>query len=416
MLWLLPAAVVVFAWGSARAPVPRAPSLPGCLQQQNGKVCFGPAQIRQAYDVDPLLRRGFTGEGRTIAIIVSFGSPTIRADLHAFDRAFSLPDPHLDIRSPLGPSAGIHAGWAGEASLDVEWAHVMAPGAHILLLTSPVDETEGVQGLPEFLKLERYATRHGADVISQSWAATENTLLDARGRQLVSRFHRFYATATAKGITIVGASGDDGAAGLDLTLKHFFPGRAVQYPSSDSLVLAVGGTFLSLGAHKQKETAWDRSGGGFSTLFAEPAYQQTLLQAAQQLLNGRRGLPDVALNAAKESPIAIYRNGRWALVFGTSAAVPQWAGLIALADSIAGRDLGAIQPALYRIASSPRYHADLHDITGGAILDPPGSHYSGGPLHAASGWDPATGLGTPDAAALLPDLARQPATRARGSM
>lgn len=406
-LWSAPAvALVMLAGSAAKAEQPRAPTPPSCLKRLDNNPCLGPSQIRKAYEVDPLLSRGITGKGRTIAIIVSFGSPTIRADLHAFDQAFSLPDPQLDIRAPLGTSHTPQTGWEGETTLDVEWAHVMAPGARILLLTSPVDETEGVQGVPQFLALERYAVQHHADVISQSWAATEDTLLDKRGRALVGQFQRFYADATKKGVSFVGASGDDGAAGLDRSLKHVFPYRVVQWPASDPNVLAVGGTQLTIDPAWKDEIAWSRSGGGFSKLYSEPSYQRGLPAATQHLLAGRRGVPDVALSAAKESRVLLYLHGRWAAAGGTSAGTPQWAGLIALADSAAGHDLGSIHTALYQLARSARYHTDLHDITVGSILDPPGTDPKQEPLHAGPGWDPATGLGTPRASSLIPDLVR----------
>jgi subtilase family serine protease len=363
--------------------------------------------VRQAYNLDPLLKSGITGRGRTIAIVDSFGSPTVRSDLHTFDRAFALPDPQLDVVAPLGTSHPERTGWEAETSLDVEWAHVMAPEARILLLTSPVDETEGLQGLPQFLTLERYAVQHHADVISQSWAATEDTLLDRKGRAMVAQYHNLYTAASKQGVTVVGATGDDGAAGLDLSLKHLFPYRVVQWPASDPLVLAVGGTQIVLNGKQRQETAWWGSGGGFSKLYAEPSYQRDLPAATQRLLHGRRGLPDVAINAAVESPVLIYVAGRWGLASGTSVATPEWAGLVALADSAAGHDLGSINAALYRLAGSSRYRADLYDVTKGSILDPPPKRLWSGSLHAGPGWDPATGLGTPNAASLFPDLIRE---------
>jgi subtilase family serine protease len=268
-----------------------------------------------------------------------------------------------------------------------------------------------VQGLPEFLRLERYALRHHlVDVFSQSWAATEDTLFDARGRAMVAQFHRFYADAAAQGVTVVTASGDDGAAGPELSLTHMFPYPVVGYPASDPLVLAVGGTRLEVDrdGRVHGETAWTGSGGGVSKLFPEPAYQRGLPAVTQRLLRGHRGLPDVAYNSAPQSPILVYERGRWMLVAGTSAAAPQWAGLVALADSLAGHDLGAINAALYRLAASPRDRADLHDITTGGIVGPKrdGSGPGGIVFRAGPGWDAATGLGSPRAARLIPDLAR----------
>ena len=143
--------------------------------------------------------------GQTIVIIDSYGSPTIAADLAAFDAGYGLPGPpSFKVLAPLGTvpfDPGTYPdqySWAAETTLDVEWAHAMAPGAAIVLLTSPVDETEGVQGLPEFLALEKYALDHHlGKIISQSWAATENTLFadtaGPQGPQVIADFSAFYA-------------------------------------------------------------------------------------------------------------------------------------------------------------------------------------------------------------------------------
>jgi len=146
--------------------------------------CYGPQQMWNAYDLLPVLKAGDTGKGETIAIIDSFGSPTIANDLKSFDQGYGIPDPpSFKVIAPFGtlnynPSTPDMSGWATETSLDVEWAHAMAPGANILLFTSPVDETQGIQGLPEFLFLEQLAVNvYHANIISQSWATTENNLL-----------------------------------------------------------------------------------------------------------------------------------------------------------------------------------------------------------------------------------------------
>jgi len=381
------------------------PSLLECLARIH-RPCLAPAQIRAAYGIDTLARRGITGKGRTIAIVVSFGSPTLRADLHTFDAAFGLPDPHLQILAPLGMRRPPDAGWVGETTLDVEWAHAVAPGARIVVLESPVDETEGVQGLPEFLTLERDVLQHHlADVISQSWDATENTLFDAAGRAIVARLHALYVDAARQGVTVLAASGDDGTTGPDLSVKNMYPYPVAQYPASDPYVLAVGGTRLLYNAagRLSGETAWTGSGGGVSNLFPEPAYQRALPSATQRLLGGRRGIPDVAYDAAAESPVLVLQDGKWGLAAGTSAAAPQWAGLIALADQAAGHDLGLVNTALYRLAASPRYSAVLHDITSGRSAGPtrgPGESAALSPV-AGPGWDIPTGLGSPRADGLV---------------
>lgn len=397
-----------FQGPSARPWQGRLSSSSACANSAS-QSCLTPTRLRAAYAIDPLLHRGITGKGRTIAIVVSYGSLTLRADLHAFDRAFGLTDPQLDMLAPLGPVHAADPGWAGETTLDVEWAHVVAPAAHLIVLESPVNETEGVRGLPEFLAVERYALQHGlVDVISQSWGATENTLFTATGRRLVAQFHRFYADAAARGVTVVCASGDDGAAGSTLSLSRLFPYPVVQFPADDPLVLAVGGTRLDVDPHgrARDETAWIGSGGGVSKIYQEPSYQEPLPAAMQRLLAGRRGLPDVAYNAAPQSPFPVYQKGRWTLASGTSAAAPQWAALIALADQAAGHDLGSINADLYQLAISPRYHMDLRDIGSGGIAGPKrdGSGTTGIAFRAGRGWDAATGWGSPRAAALLFDL------------
>jgi len=128
-----------------------------CRSSLYPSPCYSPQQMRKAYGVDALIDAGFVGKGETIVIIDSFGSPTIREDLKAFDKGYGLPDPpSFKILAPLGtvpfnPNNSTQVNWPFEATLDVEWAHAMAPGAAIVLMTSPVAETEGVQGLPQFL-------------------------------------------------------------------------------------------------------------------------------------------------------------------------------------------------------------------------------------------------------------------------
>jgi subtilase family serine protease len=144
-------------------------------------ACYQPSQIRQAYDLAPVYASGVTGRGTTIVIVDSFGSPTIRNDLSVFDRAFGLPaPPRLTIIQPAGtvpgydPNNSDMVGWAGETTLDVEYAHTIAPGASILLVETPVSETEGVHGFPQIVAAEEYVIRHHlGDVISQSFSATE---------------------------------------------------------------------------------------------------------------------------------------------------------------------------------------------------------------------------------------------------
>src|SRR6266568_5339946 len=135
--------------------------------------CFTPHQLRVAYGVESLIEHGFTGKGQTVVDIVSFGSPTLQQDMDVFDQQFGLPPITIKVISPIGtkpfdPNDKDMAGWAGENEMDVQIIHSIAPDAGVVVLTSPVSETEGVIGLPEFLQLEQYAiNNHLGNIVSQ---------------------------------------------------------------------------------------------------------------------------------------------------------------------------------------------------------------------------------------------------------
>ena len=157
-----------------------------------------------------------TAGDETIVIFDSYGSPTIASDLaRASTPATACPTPpSFTILSPLGtvpfdPTAiPDQVGWAAETTLDVEWSHAMAPDASIVLMTSPVDETEGVQGMPQFNELENYALDHHlGHVFSQSWGATENTLFTPAGEQVFRSFEKTYTRAAARGVTVFASTG-----------------------------------------------------------------------------------------------------------------------------------------------------------------------------------------------------------------
>ena len=185
--------------------------------------CYSPQELQNAYCQASILTEGYTGVGETIIIIVSFGSPTIAQDLQIFDADYGLPDPpSFTVLAPLGtvpfdPTNSDQVGWAFETTLDVEWAHAIAPGADIVLLTIPVSETEGMQGMPEFLLLEQYALDHHlGKIISQSWGATENTLFTPAGQQVFEDFERFYQDAAQQNVTVLASAGDVGSDNPDI--------------------------------------------------------------------------------------------------------------------------------------------------------------------------------------------------------
>src|SRR5579859_995016 len=147
------------ATSSTSAPtVDNSPLL--CPEQlSNYPDCQTPRSMRMAYGVESLMQHGYTGKGETVVDIVSFGSPTLQQDMDVFDRQFYLPPVKLQVLAPIGskpfdPTNHDMAGWAGETELDVQVIHAIAPDASIVVLTSPVSETEGTIGLPEFLQLE----------------------------------------------------------------------------------------------------------------------------------------------------------------------------------------------------------------------------------------------------------------------
>lgn len=391
-----------------------------------GVPCYGPADIRKAYGLDPLINAGFTGAGETIVLIESYGSPTIKADLAQFDSDFGLPDPPaLTILAPLGPIPPLdttqpdQVSWAFETTLDVEWAHSMAPGAAIVVLESPVDETQGVQGLPEFLELEKYALEHHlGKIISQSWAATENTLFPEaagpQGPRVVADYEAFYTLAALESVTVLASAGDGGsqnAATYSEALgapTSFYTFPTVNFPSSSPLVTAVGGTTLHLDAsdNYQFETVWDDTsnnagagGGGVSQIFGMPDYQRFALSPqARKQLSGHRGIPDISYNADDfNSAILVYlsflgpSNAGYYLIGGTSEGAPQWAGIVADLNQYSGVHLGFLNPALYLLGALGEFGDIGRDITIGS------NAYGGVPgYNATKGWDPASGWGTPN--------------------
>jgi subtilase family serine protease len=382
---------------------------------QGTNDCQTPRSLRVAYGVEALMQHGYTGKGQTIVDIVSYNSPTLQQDMDTFDKEFGLPPITLRVLSPIGTvpfdsNNKEMSGWADETNLDVQTIHAIAPGANIVVLTSPVDETEGTVGLPQYLQLEQYAiSHHLGSIISQSWGASEVTLKDRAGQQEIEQWDAFYKQATTQQrMTFFSSSGDNGATDYtDLNETKLSTTPTTSFPPDDPWVTSTGGTAL----HRTQvgdfsETVWNdaggASGGGFSAFFSTPSYQQSLPASMQQLLNHRRGVPDVAADADPKTALAVYSQG-WQLIGGTSAAAPLWAAIAAIANQVAGHPLGFLNAALYKLASSSSYTRDFHDITqGNNSVRVDGTIVPG--YNAGPGWDPVTGLGSPDAENLIPDL------------
>ena len=397
-------------------------------------ACFEPGQIQQAYNLPSLYASGVTGKGTTIVIVDPFGSPTIKHDLTVFDQGSHLPaPPSLQIIRPAGkvpvfnPGNSEMIGWAGETTLDVEYAHTIAPGARILLVETPVPETEGVHGFPQIVAAERYViTHHLGGVISQSFSATEQTFPD---RAAVLALRGAYTLAAKDDVTVLAASGDTGAADFEANQRTYYPFPVTSWPDSDPLVTGVGGTQLHLSPRGTftAPTVWNdsydsaatefstgtggpnplASGGGKSVLFGRPSYQN----AVAAVVGDHRGVPDVSMSAACNGAVITYSTypgapAGWSPSCGTSEATPLFAGIIALTGQMAGRSLGAINPALYQL--SARHALGIVDVTHGNNTVP---YAAGGRKRtirgygARRGYDLASGVGTVNAAAFVPELA-----------
>ncbi len=389
-----------------------------------GVLCYGPTQVQAAYGEDRLFREGLSGRGETIAIVDSFGAPTIRHDLQVFDRSYNLtPPPHFTIL-PFGPVPAYTAqnptapGWAEETTLDVEWAHAMAPDASILLVETATSETLGVTGFPTIVDAENYVIDHhlGA-VISQSFGSGE---ADFRSPATILGLRSAYENAYRNDVTVLAAAGDTGAAeAKTLTRVSYFPFPDAGWPATDPLVTAVGGTQLTLsprGARVAPDKAWNDTtlfggpaagGGGLSTVFTRPSYQN----GVAAVVGNRRGVPDVSMSASVSGSVNIYLSGLgfgsgWASIGGTSEATPVFAGIVAIADQLnTHHPLGMIDPALYamKAANDP----GIVNVTSGnntVWFMTAGKAVTIRGYAASARYNLATGVGTVTAPAFVRDL------------
>jgi subtilase family serine protease len=404
---MVPATSVPLLYERVGKPGVRPPRFT-CQSARAPRPCYGAAQLRRAYDVS----RSLDGASRTIVIVDAFQSPAIRSDLRLFDSTFGLPGLRLRIKAPAGltpynPADADQVAWSGEITLDVEYAHAIAPRAAIDLVLAASDQDADIY------TAQRYAIDHDlGGVLSQSFGEAESCM----DPTLLAKVHRLFLTARAERMSVFAASGDDGAAEPDCDGDggYFL---SASTPASDPLVTAVGGTHLNAGFRTgayESETTWNdsgnpggdfgASGGGFSTVYPRPLYQQGIAT------HGTRGVPDISYSADIAGGVLVawdpsgQRTGSAFYLFGgTSAGAPQWAGIAALADQAAHRRLGFLNPALYAIAASPaadRYA--FRDVTNGTNS----WDVSGVPGYLAGrGWDPVTGLGTPDITRLLQLLA-----------
>jgi subtilase family serine protease len=342
------------------------------LAHSSGTVSgpYTPAQIKTAYGFNLLTQ---TGSGETVAIVDAYDDPNIASDLATFDSQWGLAAANFTKVNQTGGSAlpAPNASWSVEISLDVEWAHAIAPGANILLVEA------NSNSVTDLMTAVQYAAGH-ANVVSMSWGSGEFS-----GQTSYDSIFAQYPS-----VTFVASSGDSGAA------------SGPEWPAISPYVVAVGGTSLTLnstGTYKS-ESGWSGSGGGISKYESQPTYQQGVVTQSTT----SRTNPDVAYDANPNTGFYVadsyYQPGyTWYEVGGTSAGAPQWSALIALADQSRGASnpLGEqADAALYALYHTSAYKTDFHDITSG------NNHYAAG-----TGYDLVTGLGSPVANALVPSLA-----------
>jgi subtilase family serine protease len=425
--------------------------IPLCKSLRLGNiVCYSPSFIKKAYEFPSTVT--LDGTGQTIVIVDAFGSPTIAADLALFDARFGIPAPPSftifcgNSPTPFDPTTcpivNINVnpkhdvfGWTIETSLDVEYAHAMAPGANIVLDVASTSSGNSINDA----ETAAIAAFPGA-IFSQSFGIPEIFLTGNGNPGQVSQAQANYANGVAKGDTFFASAGDTGADfGFGVAMSNFPASdlhntavtgtQGLPYNATGTLTPCTTSTPFSctsgLSAYHgpcvlgrtippncvpdgyDGEQVWNEpsfgvaTGGAQSLLFGVPSYQTGLGLSA-------RG-PDVDYNAAIDGGVLVVYGGfGFPVVFivgGTSAGSPQWAGIAALANqarAIAGKGpIGDLNPVLYSIFHSARYSTDFHDITvGNDKLVGSSVGFSAG-----TGYDVASGIGSPVVDQLIVDLA-----------
>jgi subtilase family serine protease len=419
-------------------------------------------ELWTAYDLGGLYYWGLNGAGQTVVIVDAYGSPTIYSDLLSFiqwqnaNGGANLPwttlaqvESHLHIYYPLGNpgfpySNGDAIGWSMEVTLDVDMVHAIAPGANIALVIAPNDNWVSLEGAVNYAVVHRLGC-----AISQSWGLGEYWLSGPAGETVMVQSNSIYMAAAKAGITVFASSGDDGAA-------NYAPVNNPMFPASDPFVTAVGGTNLfmycantryyegtdswpaptgSTGSGYYYEIAGNdyegqvadgyptpsdyvTTGGAMSSFFALPSWQRGITLTYASTGGGGVGSRDAfkptgrctsdvswdsgvygGLGAVPWSVIPAYAGNY--IIGGTSAGSPAWAALTAIACQYAGHSLGCINAGLYGLYFSGKAYSSgaFHDITSGDNTYPYGSTPVG--FAATPGWDPPTGIGSPDAYNLI---------------
>jgi kumamolisin len=353
------------------------------VSPQATTLSYSPLQVAKAY----AFPTGATGAGQCIGII-ELGGGYRTTDLDSFFGNLGISTPKVTAVSVDGganASTGDSSGPDGEVELDIEVAGAIAPAAEIAAYFAPNTD----QGFIDAITTAVHDANLKPSIISISWGGPEDSWTEQSRNALSSACQ----DAATMGITVLAASGDNGSSDGSAS-----GAPTVDFPAASPYVVACGGTKLTIsGTTIGSEQTWNElasnegaTGGGVSQVFALPDYQRTAKVPKAPTGFVGRGVPDVAGNADPETGYNVVVDGQQAVIGGTSAVAPLWAGLLALINQSLGTNVGYINPLLY----SATVESIFHDITSGTNGD-----YSAGP-----GWDACTGLGSPNGAKLLAAL------------
>jgi kumamolisin len=357
----------------------RLPETPG-IKAHAATISYDPNQVAQIYDYP-----AGDGTGQCIGLIELGGGFQLNHLTNYFG-SLNLATPQvLSVLVDGGTnSPGDPNGPDGEVMLDIEVTGAIAPAAKIVVYFAPNTD----QGFLDAITTAVHDSTNQPSVISISWGGPESSWTT----QSLTNYDDAFQSAAAMGVTVCVASGDNGSTdGVNDGNNH------VDFPASSSFALACGGTTLQANGHIANELVWNdlpnggAAGGGVSDFFPLPAYQDGFDVPAPTVQGGGRGVPDVSGDADPNTGYNILVDGENAVIGGTSAVAPLWAGLVARINQSTGKPIGYLNPQIYNQASEA---SGFHDITQG----------NNGAFSAGPGWDPCTGLGSPDGAKLLAAL------------
>ena len=353
--------------GGFKSPQPQAKGVP----PYPGYFYETPASLGCIYHLTVVTRKGQgcnpnvvtanpTGGSKAIAIVDAYDQPNALSNLQYFSQQFGLKKPRLEVIYANGIQPPENDDWAVEESLDIEWAHAMAPNAKIYLVEALTNNTSDLLAAEEVAA--NLVAAAGGGEVSNSWGSTEfgdETAYDS--------------IFTAPGIVYFASTGDT---------------EGTIWPSASPNVVSAGGTSISrnpLTGYFQEEYAWNSAGGGPSYIETRPSYQN----GVQSIVGLSRGIPDVASDADPNSGVWVWATTSagtgWYVVGGTSVASPVWAGIV----NSAGNFASSSQAELTTIYGNLGVASDFNDITFGAC-----SFYNG--YNAVKGYDFCTGVGTPN--------------------